>query len=357
MADFKLGRIKFKWRGNWAASTSYLIDDVVKYGGNNYVCTANHTSPANENLFYTSPGTYTNYWSLQSESLFFKGTYANSTWYKLNDLVTYGQRKYRCTTAHTSSSTVLNTSNFELYQDGVDYKGDWTASTYYKVNDVFKFGGTQYKVTTAHTSGATEDDFDQSVSTAFVEGQEWKDTYNASTVYKSGDIVSYGGYTYIYVNAEEASGQTPTDNTYWDVITTGYYHQNDYGHGTSYKTGDVVRYGGYLYAANTNNTNQRPANSDGTTNTSYWDLILRGFKYVTGGYSASSYYNIGEVVRYQSSSYVMKKDQQINITPGTDGTVWEVIAQGDTGSVLTTRGDMVVQTSSQTDRLAIGVPG
>ena len=30
MADFKLGRIKFKWRGNWAASTSYLIDDVVK---------------------------------------------------------------------------------------------------------------------------------------------------------------------------------------------------------------------------------------------------------------------------------------------------------------------------------------
>ena len=34
MADFKLGRIKFKWRGNWATSTSYLIDDVVKYGGN-----------------------------------------------------------------------------------------------------------------------------------------------------------------------------------------------------------------------------------------------------------------------------------------------------------------------------------
>ena len=143
MADFKLGRIKFKWRGNWAASTSYLIDDVVKYGGNSYVATANHTSPANENLFYTSPGTYTNYWSLSAESLFFKGTYANSTWYKLNDLVTYGQRLYRCTTAHTSSSTVLDTSKFELYQDGVDYKGDYAVDTYYKVNDIVKFGGTQ----------------------------------------------------------------------------------------------------------------------------------------------------------------------------------------------------------------------
>ena len=357
MADFKLGRIKFKWRGNWAASTSYLIDDVVKYGGNNYVAIANHTSPANENLFYTSPGTYTNYWSLQSESLFFKGTYANSTWYKLNDLVTYGQRKYRCTTAHTSSSTVLDTSKFELYQDGVDYKGDYAVSTYYKVNDVVKFGGTQYKVTTAHTSGGSVDDFDQSKMTAFVEGQEWQDSYSASTVYKKGDIVSYGGYTYIYVNAEEASGNTPTDNAYWDLITTGYNHENDYGHGTSYKTGDVVRYGGYLYAANANNQNQRPATSAGATNTSYWDLVLRGFKYVPGGYNASSYYNIGEVVRYQSSSYVMKKDQQQNVTPGTDGDTWEVIAQGDTGSVLTTRGDIVVQTASQTDRLAIGVPG
>ena len=47
------------------------------------------------------------------------------------------------------SSTVLDTTKFELYQDGVDYKGDWTTSTYYKVNDVVKFGGLQYKCTTA----------------------------------------------------------------------------------------------------------------------------------------------------------------------------------------------------------------
>ena len=44
--------------------------------------------------------------------------------------------------------------------------------------------------------------------TTFVEGQEWKDSYSASTVYKQGDIVSYGGYTYIYVNTEESSGNT-----------------------------------------------------------------------------------------------------------------------------------------------------
>jgi hypothetical protein len=297
MADFKLGRIKFKWRGDWAVDTAYLIDDVIKYGGNTYVCIQNHTSPNNQNIFYTSPGTYTGYWSLQSESLYNKGTYGNSTWYKLNDLVKYGQRQYRTTTAHTSSSTVLDTSKFELYQDGVDYKGDWTASTYYKVNDVFKFGGTQYKVTTAHTSGANSDAYDQTKATAFVEGQEWKDSYSASTVYKIGDIVSYGGYTYIYVNAEEASGQTPTDNAYWDVITTGFNNRASYGHGTSYLTGDVVQYGGNSYVSKTNNSSEYPTNTAGATNSTHWDLLVEGINN-RGTYSNSTSYNIGDVIRY-----------------------------------------------------------
>src|SRR5210317_377966 len=362
MADFKLGRIKFKWRGNWATSTAYLIDDVIKYGGNTYVCTQNHTSPSNENLFYTNPGTYTDYWSLQAESLFNKGTYAADTWYKLNDLVKYGARQYRCTTAHTSASTVggvaiLNGSNFELYLEAIDYKGDWAGSTYYKVNDVFKFGGFQYKVDTAHTSGATADDFDQSVVSVFVEGQQWEDNYNSGTVYSKGDIVSYGGYTYIYVNDEEASGQTPTNNAYWDVVTTGYRQLGEYSHGTNYSTGDVVRYGGNSYVSSTNNTNEYPANTDGTTNTSHWELVLQGFAYQSGSYDSATTYNIGDVVRYTSSTYIMLKDRQINVTPGTDGTVWQLIAQGDTGAVLTTRGDLIYQDASQTTRLSIGISG
>ncbi len=356
MADFKLGRIKFKWRGDWAVDTAFLIDDVIKYGGNTYVCIQNHTSPNNENIFYTSPGTYTSYWSLQSESLYNKGTYANSTWYKLNDLVKYGQRQYRTTTAHTSASTVLDASKFELYMDGVDYKGDWASSTYYKVNDVFKFGAYQYKVTTAHTSGATADDFDQSQVSIFLQAQEFKDTYAGGTVYSRGDIVSYGGYTYIYINAEEASGQTPTDNTYWDIVTTGFKIQNTYSHGTSYKTGDVVDYGGYVFVANANNTSEYPVNTEGVTNSS-WDLLVKGFNYQPGGYNAAISYKIGDVVRYVSSSYVMRKDSQTNVTPGTDGTVWQLIAQGDTGAVLTTRGDIIVQDASQSTRLPIGVVG
>ena len=87
MADFRLGRLKFKWRSNWATGTAYVIDDIVKYGANAYVCTTNHTSAANENLFYSSDLAN---WSLHTEGVVNKGDWAASTWYKVNDVVKYG---------------------------------------------------------------------------------------------------------------------------------------------------------------------------------------------------------------------------------------------------------------------------
>ena len=39
MADFILGRLKFKWKGPWVTGTAYIIDDIVKYGANTYTCT------------------------------------------------------------------------------------------------------------------------------------------------------------------------------------------------------------------------------------------------------------------------------------------------------------------------------
>ena len=53
MADFRLGRLKFNWRGNWATSTAYIKDDIVKYGANTYTCLINHTSAAATANFYT----------------------------------------------------------------------------------------------------------------------------------------------------------------------------------------------------------------------------------------------------------------------------------------------------------------
>ena len=314
MADFKLGRIKFKWRGDWAASTSYVLDDIAKYGGNTYVCIKNHVSPASETDFYTSPGTFTEYWQVHGESIYFKGAYANATWYKLNDLVTYGGKQYRCTTAHTSASLVLDSSKFEqfvdsitfrgdyasstqyrlndivkyggrqyrvtteytsaaggdpnidltkftLFSEGLAFKGDFTVSTFYKLDDVVKYGSYQYRCTTAHTSGSNLSDFAQANFSVYSEGLQFEDSYNASTLYSKGDVVTYGGYSYVYINAEESTGQTPADNSYWDVVTTGFNATGLYVHGTLYKTGDTVQYGGNSYVCIFDAHNQRPSNA------------------------------------------------------------------------------------------------
>lgn len=46
MAEFKLGRIRFVWKGAWATPTAYVKDDVVRVGGKVYICTTGHTSSA-----------------------------------------------------------------------------------------------------------------------------------------------------------------------------------------------------------------------------------------------------------------------------------------------------------------------
>jgi hypothetical protein len=298
MADFNLGRIKFKWRGDWAISTAYLIDDIVKYGGNTYVVIVNHTSAASISGFYTDL-TAAKY-SLHTEGLFFKGNWAGSTFYKLNDLVKNGAYQYRCILQHTSAGSFAIGSNWQV----------------------------------------------------FTEGLQWEDSYSAGTTYSDGDVVTYGGYTYVYVNDTPASGQTPTDNAYWDVVTTGFKATGDYSAGTAYKTGDTINFGGWAYVCITNTT----AGESPYSNSAKWQVINEGFNYA-GVYSASTTYFKGDVVVYTSSSYVAVANNILNVTPGTDITKWGLLAQGDTASTLTTRGDISYRDSTQVSRLPIGITG
>jgi len=360
MADFQLGRLKFKWRGDWATSTAYVVDDLVKYGGNTYVVTVNHTSAATSENFYTDLAA--SKYSLHSESLFFKGDYAASTHYKLNDTVKYGARQYRCTTQHTSAAAVsgvaiLNTANFQLYIDATDYKGDYAVSTYYKVNDVVKYGGSLYICITAHTSSGAVSSFDETKFNSYSEGLQFEDSYNSATNYQKGDIVTYGGYVYVAI-VEVPAGNTPIDNAFWDIVTTGYNPIGTFSYGTAYKAGDVVNYGGNSYVAKTNHSNEYPAvQATGAVNSTYWNLVTTGFKY-QGTYNSGTTYYIGEVVKYVGSSYIMKKDRQSGITPGLDPTVWETLVVGGETNVMSEPGDMIITNASGAPaRLDLGPAG
>ena len=132
MADFRLGRLKFNWKGDWAVSTAYVIDDIVKYGGNTYVCTTNHTSASSEVQFYSADLTK---WSLHTEGIVNKGDWTSSYWYKINDVVKYGNTQFICILGHTSGADILP-ANFNIYVEGLKYEDSWVASTNYQKGDI-----------------------------------------------------------------------------------------------------------------------------------------------------------------------------------------------------------------------------
>ncbi len=113
MTEFVLGKIKFTWKGNWAVSTVYEKDDIVKYGGNTYVCITGHTSGSAIPDFYTDIAK----WNVHVEGVTHKGDHADATYYKINDIVKSDQHQYICTTQHTSTATI-NLTNFTLYVQG-----------------------------------------------------------------------------------------------------------------------------------------------------------------------------------------------------------------------------------------------
>jgi hypothetical protein len=341
MAEFKLGRIRFVWKGAWNDATSYLVDDVVSNGGQTYICVENHTSAA---LFATDLNENPSYWNLISGGITWKNEWDTNTYYDAGDIVRYGGIVYICTTAHTSAATTAlgleddsgfwqefaadlywlgawttNTryrkndfvsyggityvcnayhtsaatlslgleDDLELWDEfnaGITYLADWTDGDRYRENDVVKYGASTWICTTYHTATST---FDNSKWSLFVEGIEFENTWNGSNTYQIGDIVTYGGYSYV-CKQNHSTSQTPSTATaYWDVYTTGFNFQGDWT-ATSYKVGDVVRVGGYTYVAKLDNNSQQPPNL------TYWNQLNSGVNWtdVQGTYTTVTTSNV-----------------------------------------------------------------
>ena len=105
MAEFKLGRIRFVWKGAWAAATSYYKDDIIRHGGRTYYCAVGHTAST---LFTTDEATK---WNLFADGQSWQGDWVAGTYYKQNDIVKYGGYIYVANTAHTAEADGATTGN------------------------------------------------------------------------------------------------------------------------------------------------------------------------------------------------------------------------------------------------------
>jgi hypothetical protein len=402
MAEFKLGRIRFVWKDEWAAGTTYVRDDVVRKNGKVFICTVGHTADADfyvdsENvparwnqlsdgqtwrgdwvpneIYYindivkygaqlyictvghTSAATYTigleadldlgdstlTKWDQFAESFDWKSDWTPSTRYKLNDIVKYGGNVYLCNIGHTSANTTTkgleglgNTSpgvqddigKWDIYTEGFDWKTNWAPATRYKINDVVKFGGTTYVCNLGHTSGAdfTEGlEADQSKWDYFNQGIEYKEDWdNFNVDYKINDVVKYGGSLWIctdkHTSAEANTFESDEGLGRWARFVEGLEFESSWNNLTIYQPGDVITYGGYAYISKTNHSGIAPTTP--ATGAINWDLYTTGFKY-QADWVYSNDYKVGDVVRVNGYTYVATVDVpsiDITVTAATGAT-------------------------------------
>jgi len=344
------------WKGDWGTATTYKVNDLVKYGGYIYIANTAHTSAATAALGLENDQSK---WDLFSKGIDWKGAWTTSIRYKLGDLVKYGGVTYVCNQHHTSSASAasgleVDQAKWDYFNQGIEYKGTWNSAVRYKVNDVVKNGGGTWICITPHTS-ASNFTTDVANWSQFVEGLEFDGVWATATTYQPGDIVRYGGNSYIAKTAHISSGVPNLDTTNYDLFSSGFDYQGDWNSGTTYKVGEVVNNNGFTYVATANNTNQKPPNA------SFWSLMNQGIEWRATWANATAY-ELGDAVKYGPNSYICIQGHTSNSAtnrPDVDvlGNFWNLLTAGNEESALTTTGDLVYYSGSGPTRLPIGDEG
>jgi len=313
-AEFKIGRLRYNWVGNWAPSTIYSRDDVIINDGKAYSCLVPNTSSAN---FYTDLYATFPVWQQMTDGKTWSGAWVTSFAYGLGDIVIFGGRVYSCSVAHTSTTFLADATNWTQYSQSEGWRPTWSTNTTYGIDDVVRYGGTVYKCTANHVSAATADlglEANQASWTVYFSGVEYKSSWasgtryklndlvkvdgniyrctqhhtststlslsnfamwipgqmfslvwNSATVYQIGDAVVYGGDAYISKTANNSNAIPNVDTTNWGLFNVGYSVRNTWSAGTSYAPGELVARNGILYEAVENSTGQDPNTSTVST--------------------------------------------------------------------------------------------
>lgn len=359
MAEFKLSRIRFNWKGTWTGGSDYIVDDMVEYNGFTYVALRTHTA----GTFYNDEaGTDVTpaqpKWKKQSEGKVWKNGWTVSTDYAVGNIVKYGASIYECTESHTSAATFSSGADGLVADIGkwtlvavssADWKYNWTTNTLYRTNDLVRYNGKVYKALNQHVSAATTLlglEANQADWTVLSDSDTWRGSWSIGTRYRVNDIVKYGGIVYQCVqghtSADNATQGLEEDQSKWAVQLDGIEYvtkiytdaqtgeqtiqgiwQADY----RYKKNDVVKRGGNLMKCLVGHTS---STGSGGFNTDYaaskWVVFLPGTEY-ENIWADNVYYQPGDLVLY--GGYIYKAITfNINLKPSLYGTDWNVTFEG-----------------------------
>ena len=353
MADFKISRLKYTWRGTWATATAYNKDDIIRYGGKSYVCIRQHTSTG----FYAEqnykPIGYTDLqpaWEIMTDGFDWKGAWTASTLWKVGDLVLYGGVLYICIEEHIGTQQFLqNVDKWHTYSSQIKWEGEWADITRYGVGAVVRYNGIVYRCIEEHSSAPTITDAQTGEVTSYpgleadiekwevlFEGIEFKGDWLTGVRYRPNDLVLYGGSLW-RCKEGHISGADSTivfdEAEHWELEASGFQFSEEWDAGITYQQGDVVRHGGYLFYALTTNYNSSPGTSiyqiEDRQDPVDWAIISKGINF-RGEWAASELYKTGDVVRRGGHVYVALLDTTADGSSldYLDAGSWELIITG-----------------------------
>lgn len=393
----------YNFRNNWSENTRYGVNDLVKNGGIIYRCTVEHTSAS----FALGLEADQSKWAELYEGIEHKSDWVPYTKYVENDLVKYGGSLLRCISQHTST-TAIDSTKFQVEFPGFGSVGSNTINSYtidvdhvgnaaYLIGsknnpNIFLERGSTYtfnidavghpfwiKTTfttgsaNAYNTGVTNNgtqfgtitftvpldapaelyyvcEYHSPMQGRFYVGIEW----SSHRYYAVGDLVLHGGWLY-RANTNNFN-KVPGDSLYqpttidWTLVSEGVNFKGDWSQLSDYKTGDIVRRGGYLYRAIVDTTN------DGSTldyvDSSNWELVVTG-NFFRETWTEDQDYAIGDSVYFNGVYYscVTSHTSSTQNFPGDNGSgifYWNILI--DTGIVagMRIRGDLLTYDLSRT---------
>jgi hypothetical protein len=336
MADFKLSRIRFTWKGDWSSATSYVKDDIVRYGGKSYVCLQGHTSSANiyDDINYidttTDPDTAAPKWVLWFDGYEWKDVWTASTFYSLGDIVKYNSVVYVCNESHTSALNITlgleaDQSKWTPYAKTDYWTNEWNNFTRYRLNDLVKYQGIIYRCIAPHTSTITGTlDVDAGNWEIVVPAERWTDDWTINRIYAINDIVRYGGIVYRCIE-EHASASTiddglEEDSDKWEIVLSGIQLRGDYDYPVRYRLNDLVKFGSGQWICTI------PHVSSLFFSTVNWALYVPGLEFETQ-WETTVIYQPGDIVRYGGYAY-SALEVSSGVIPSTNPLFWRLLTLG-----------------------------
>ena len=348
-----------QWKNYWTPRTRYVQDDVVRYGGIIYRCLIGHLSANDDGLGLEEdmPGGPDNAWEILISGIEYKGHWVPSRDITPEDITTgiITSSNHNLTTGDMIQYTttgdagdrftadayyyirIIDSDSFKVYRRKDDALADrnnleveagdgdeiFVKREKYKQGDILRFGPTIWYCTTGHNSSTS---FAESFFNIWLPGYEYELQWTESETYQPGDIVKYGGYSYtsltVNTNSVPSVNGITQDTGDWELLTQGYrlgaqYNDNPdlqetatyWNQLVSYKTGDVVRFGGYLYTALRDNTGTEPDDQVQTV-----DVTITvgnpgsGNKYYVNGTLA------GDLDLYEGNTYRFIQNDSSNLT-------------------------------------------